>query len=211
MECKELYDKYAQESYQNSFDHGFWEEGENKSKGEMVMLMISELSECQEANRKDHKFVPDENNTDYTEWCFEVYRKHMDNPTHEFRFVIRDPALMSDDDLFDWWFEAVVKNTEQDEISDVAIRIMDFVYGWRCLYVPRDYRKSDTGNFSHDLLNITKYILQAFEGDVPGRDWGYALAAVCEFCTVWGIDLDGHISLKQRYNRGRPFKHSKKY
>lgn len=48
---KQLYDKYAQESYSNSYDHGFWENKADRNKPEMVMLMINELSECQEAHR----------------------------------------------------------------------------------------------------------------------------------------------------------------
>lgn len=215
MDYKELYNKYAPESYQNSFDHGFWEGGETRSKGEMVMLIISELGECQEANRKDHKFVPDKYNSDYTEWCFENYRSHHDNPNYEFRFAIPNPAAMSDDQLFSLWFENNVKNTEQDEMADVAIRIMDFIYGWRCQFKEGHVFNLAYGfdeNFSAGLLGLASVIITAYDScNVQDFGWGYTLCALCRFCEKWDIDLEAHIALKQRYNRSRPFKHSKKY
>lgn len=214
MTAREIYDKYAQESYQNSFDHGFWEDPEHISKGEMVKLMIGETSECQEANRINRRFSPKNAVIDYTKWCFETYRDHIYNPDFEFRFAIRDPAMMSDKDLFSWWFEANVKNCEGDELADTAIRIMGYVHGWRCHFIDREYRKVSTGNFSHDLLRIDWYILLAFEekGELhPGKDWGYVMAAICKFAEDWNIDLDWHIAQKQRYNRTRPYKHSKAY
>lgn len=195
MNAHELYDSYAHESYQNSFDHGFWEAGETRSKGEMVMLMVSKLGECQEAHRKDY-------------WAILSFNEWKTILPQESR------VIASDDELWNLWFEEQIKNTVQDEMADVAIRIMDFVYGWRCLFVPQDYRKDPTGNFSHDLLRLNWYIMLAFEdhGNLhPGKDWGYALSALTTFCGWWEIDLARHIEMKQRYNRTRPYKHSKKY
>lgn len=203
MTAKECYDKYAHESYQNSFDHGFWEGGETRSKGEMVKLMISETSECQEADRKGDVYNPTTHmkvsrerdiHGYFAQWAWEVVEA---NP-----------------EAWENWFRSEVKDTTGDKLADVAIRIMDYVEGWRCHFFEREYRKPSMGNFSHDLLRIDWYILLAFEQKEdlhPGKDWGYALAAVCKFAEVWNIDLDWHIEQKQRYNRSRPYRHSKKY
>lgn len=37
--------------HSNAIEKGFGENGQNRSKGEMVMLIVSELSECLEAHR----------------------------------------------------------------------------------------------------------------------------------------------------------------
>lgn len=39
----------------NSAAHGFWADGLNRNKGEMLALIHSEVSECLEAVRKPHK------------------------------------------------------------------------------------------------------------------------------------------------------------
>lgn len=193
-----LFDKYAQESYRNSFDHGFWEEKETLNKGEMVMLIVSELGECQEANRKNKR-------ADY------LYKEPDRWMISQNRPISVDPLDLV---VFKEWFLACVKDTEGDELADVAIRIMNYLIGWNIPYNPREYRKVSLGNFSHDLLRLNWYIMLAFEEKTelhPGKDWGYALAAVEQFAKDWNIDLDWHIEQKQRFNRTRPYKHLKAY
>lgn len=100
---------------------------EPKNIGEMLCLIHSEVSEALEADRKDH-------------YCgFEVH-------TIE--------ALNNEN--FNTEFVSGVKNTFEDELADVMIRVMD---------------------------------LAAFKG----------------------IDLEGHIKAKMRYNSTREHKHGKKY
>jgi hypothetical protein len=99
-------------------------------------------------------------------------------------------------------------------MADVAIRIMDYVFGWRCMFYPRDYRKESTGDLAEDLLRLVWYILLAHEQKEelhPGKDWGYAWAALIAFCGWWNIDLEWHIQQKHRYNVSRPHKHGKNY
>lgn len=219
MNAEAVYAMYAQESFQNSFDHGFWEGGATRSKGEMVMLIVSELGECQEADRKSRHYNGPKTSdfdsllADYKRE-YDVEEEHWrmlhDDPFHN----MTNPLFITEDELFSRWFDLEVKDTAGDELADVAIGIMDYVYGWRCHFSPRDYRKVSTGNFSHDLLRITWYVLLAFEEKAemyPGKDWAYALEAVCRFADWWSIDLEFHIENKQRYNRSRPAKHGKLY
>lgn len=202
MNAAALYEKYAQESFQNSYDHGFWEGGADRSKGEMVMLMLSELGECQEAHRKSRIYAGPKQ-VDYRKWCIDHQDKYTDNPD--------DWKETDDIECFKHWFVLEVKDSCGDELADVCIRVMDFVHGWRCHFLSREVRKESTGNFSHDLLRLSWYVMQAFHDDIPGRDWGYALEAVCKFADWWSIDLDFHIQNKQAYNRTRPVKHGKLY
>lgn len=186
-----LYEKYAEESYNNSKDHGFHDEGDAQSKGEMVMLIISELGECQEADRRDFRSISKEGWNDQMGMLV--------NPRPNSWKVA---------------FEKQVKNTVEDELADVAIRIMDYTMTWKIPITCTEFVKPSTDNFSHDLLRLAWYIQLAFEEKTelhPGKDWSYAFAAVEAFARDWGIDLDWHIKMKQVYNRTRPAKHGKAY
>lgn len=185
MDYKELYDKFAKESYQNSFDHGFWGEGETRSKGKMVILMISEVSECLEADRENHRSISRE------DWNDQMG-------------MLVNPRPNS-------WkvaFEKGIKNSIEDELADVAIRIMDFNYGFGL-----DFNKAVpvpllvTDDFAEGLLEIDRMIHNSFDRDA----WGFALSAVCDFATKWNIDLAWHIKMKQTYNKTREKLHGKKY
>lgn len=77
---------------------GFWEQ--ERSFGELLMLVTSELSEALEANRKANKFT-------------------------EFRKKMFAETDISGDQDFKSAFELLIKDTEEDEIADAIIRLMD--------------------------------------------------------------------------------------
>lgn len=107
MEIKKLIKK----SHEVAKEKGFWESERNVS--EMLMLIVSELAEAQEALRKNHysdKAMADE--------------------------LLGDIELHKTDDEFNimngpWkaGFEKNVKSTFEDEIADVAIRLFDLCGG----------------------------------------------------------------------------------
>jgi hypothetical protein len=51
-DLQRVIDRLARACYANSFLHGFWPEGQERNKGEMIALMHSELSEMLEGVRK---------------------------------------------------------------------------------------------------------------------------------------------------------------
>jgi len=87
-------------------EKGFWDEERNVP--EMLMLVVSELSEALEALRKNHYCDP---------FATAVLAEDLNN---------------WDDSLKDAWkngFEKAVKSSFEDEIADVAIRLFDMCGG----------------------------------------------------------------------------------
>jgi NTP pyrophosphatase (non-canonical NTP hydrolase) len=84
----------SQEIHENNKIKGFYDEPKNI--GEMLMLIVTEVSEAMEADRKS-KF----------------YNKSLDYVSH------------NQGDFFESIFEQHCKNTFEDELADIVIRVMD--------------------------------------------------------------------------------------
>lgn len=99
---KTNFNELAKEVYTRNCEKGFWDEGvENKNIGEVLMLITSELSEALEADRKNHHVVG--------------------NMLKSVRTL--DSEI--DREYFKKEFERTVKNSFEDELADVIIRVMD--------------------------------------------------------------------------------------
>lgn len=93
----------AEEANENARKKGFWKPNYNLS--EKLMLIVSELSEAQEADRKN-RFA--ENITD---------DEYVDKMLYE----------MNDEDFKDI-FQEKIKDTFEDELADATIRIFDLCH-----------------------------------------------------------------------------------
>ncbi len=80
-------------------EKGFWESPRNK--GELLMLVVSELAEALEADRKN--------------------RYSLNNP--------KDIEALANDEDFNDAFSKHVKDTFEDEIADAVIRLFDMAAG----------------------------------------------------------------------------------
>lgn len=94
-----MINELARQIHENAKSKGFYE-GE-KNTGEMLCLIHSEVSEALEADRKDK----------YT-------NLHKDWSIGRF-------SEMDDDVCFKNEFELYIKNTFEDELADIMIRVMD--------------------------------------------------------------------------------------
>jgi len=94
--------------HQNAKAKGFFEEGENKNIGEMLMLIVTEVSEAMEADRINRFY---DANT----------RRLKESTGSRWAFDIID----SNPDAWNNWFTVEVKNSFGDELADVVIRVMD--------------------------------------------------------------------------------------
>ena len=100
-----MLNELSQQIHENAKSKGFYE-GE-KNTGEMLCLIHSEVSEALEADRKGKFTVLAE------DWHLEGMANKNFGKT------------FSDDDVFKMRFEDSVKDTFEDELADIMIRVMD--------------------------------------------------------------------------------------
>jgi NTP pyrophosphatase (non-canonical NTP hydrolase) len=104
--------KLLRTAHQNAIDKGFWED-ENFNVSEKLMLIVSELGEAQEADRKD-RYADLEK--------FKLEKKALiEKSKHS---EVENPEL-SEAVIFQIVFQSLIKDTFEDELADVAIRIFD--------------------------------------------------------------------------------------
>ena len=100
-----MINKLAEEIHTNAMNKGFFDA--EKNIGEMLCLIHSEVSEALEADRKNH----------YTNLKEDWYIKRLADPNYG--------ASFNGNESFKNEFEKSVKNTFEDELADVMIRVMD--------------------------------------------------------------------------------------
>lgn len=117
---------------------------------------------------------------------------------------------------YDDRFKDYVKDTLEDELADVCIRLFDFC-GLRRL-VPAVVDMHDDfdrlfGGFSvtEQCFALSSFVTNAVREPVLANRIGMSLAFCVEFARHHGIDLVWHIEHKMEYNETRPMKHGKKY
>ena len=156
--------------------------------GEKLMLIISELSEALEAHRSG-KFA---------------------QMIHFEESVYLDPERESE------YFRLHIKDTFEDELADVVIRILDFS-GAKEYSLPKlkdfdvsnDKVKAENVNVGALFFGATGCIVDQ-EGDSGW--WAYEVIQVLSvYASAMNIDLWKHIELKLKYNASRPHKHGKAY
>jgi NTP pyrophosphatase (non-canonical NTP hydrolase) len=203
--------KLIKEAHENSIRHGFYDcpdcKGSKKEGGlngnaecvwcdgtgiiknanipEKLMLIVSELGEAQEALRKN-RLCPYKFPDHFDERCFNKYH-----------------------------FEVVIKDTFEDEIADVYIRLADL-----CGYLkiePLIEEKEDFSkieNISEILFKINTAITTY--NTAKNMHELHIWSAICfifldALCEKTKIDIEKHITAKMAYNATRPYKHGKEF
>lgn len=98
-----MINELAKQVHQNAKDHGFFDK--EKNIGEMLCLIHSEVSEALEADRKNHYTVKS--------WNMEhnIRDLDLDSPGGKLYFIQE--------------FESAIKNSFEDELADIIIRVLD--------------------------------------------------------------------------------------
>lgn len=189
LPTKEELNALRDECYKIACEHGFHDE--QLSERHFLCLVISELMEAVEADRRDKPRAK----VDYLEL-------QMENAI--------------DDDDFTHNFECFIKDTVEDELADAAIRILDLAGLQDCdigeavtvrlksaddYILLRAYFKAST--FTEAVYTIVENLF--FDG------YELALLNVFNLAYVMDFDLMEHIRLKMQYNRTRERLHGKKY
>ena len=186
--------EWVNESYRTACEKGFHEE--ELSVAHMLMLVLTEVSEVVDADRKGRR--------------------------------IRDLGMFEDSMRtkdFKYSFTTYVKDSVEDELSDVVIRICDTCGALGIEpYLVDSMQKEFNEIFGAFPLCERCFVLSRILCDVDDdvivdeanpKCVQSVLSSALEFvlcmCEDTGIDIERHVELKMRYNDMRPYKNGKSY
>ncbi|HJH64733.1 MAG TPA: hypothetical protein OIM59_08920 [Bacteroides mediterraneensis] len=190
--------KLRDKAYQCAVAHGWHEE--NLSDEHFLCLVISELMEAVEADRKGkHAKV-----AMFKEW--QGNSIPLTEETRISRFVEE--------------FEAFIKGTVEEELSDACIRLLDLagLRGISLASVPFPFHHRKEYKEERSKLTFTEWVYDVIRPIVrynkDNYPIGYLFIGVLQelFCKaeIMGFDLLWHIEQKMKYNELRPYKHGDK-
>lgn len=171
------------ECYKIACEHGFHDE--QHSERHYLCLVITELSEAVEADRKNlHANLEALNSANATKYI-----------------------------TWDRSFEGWIKDTVEDELADAAIRILDLAgaNGDTFPSFSSEPYKRDEGMCDYfKSKSFTESIYEICD-DIFTTGYDVALYDLFTLAEVMGFDLMEHIRLKMEYNKTRERLHGKKY
>lgn len=190
------FDELAEEAFATAKAHG-WHDTEQPDE-HWLMLIITEIAEAVQADRKDkHADVAK----------FKEYQTYYGTflPSEEIRTI-----------RFREDFEAYIKNSVEDELSDVVIRCLDLA-GLRNIEFDYALKLMESG-----MKKVNKaFPVFMYEccADISNgslatlaRRLNVIVAAIICYCKQQDIDIDFFVEQKMRYNQLREFRHgNKKY
>lgn len=168
-------------AYKTACDHGFHDA--ELSDAHCLMLVITEIAEAVQADRKG---------------------RHANAETFK---RVNNAAL----DCFEPFFVSYIKDTFEDELADICIRLLDFAGLFKLdikeIKPETRYTKSTAfTRFSFELCTIMTNPTYTAEHIV-----NLCIANISYYCELNGIDLSWHIGQKMKYNELRPYRHDRKY
>ena len=190
MFTKEQINNYVAASYKIACKHGFHDE--EKSNAHWMMLVVSEIGEMVEADRKNRRV--------------KLKKDDLDNTL---RFNDFAPT-----------YELWVKGTLEEETADVCIRLFDFL-GMKGIEPDVFDEKKDDWRIMFSKLSICEQCYElvqcitAIYNDTDVNEIamyaGAALLFCFDFAEKHGFDLEYHIEQKMKYNESREKLHGKNY
>lgn len=190
--------KLCESVHANAVAKGFWEN--NPSDQHFLMLVITELSEAVEADRKGQRFEKEK---------------------YEYNEITECQGWLTSEEKFNNVFNRCIKDTVEDELADAFIRLLD-LFGAREVYLNEDAFDLETieeyavtyqgKSFTESVYHIIKFICSCI---APiGRSAiapEMTLLDILGFAKHLNIDLMWHVEQKIKYNQSRERMHGKKY
>lgn len=180
----------AKECHEIAKSKGWWDKP--KTRSSCLMLVISELSEAVEADRKNKRA-----NKEFYESLTSGY----DNWNGNNSIV----TCMSN------IFQIEIKDTVEDELADACIRIFDLAkYNKIELdeHAINDTFHIEGVEFSSWCFSITAELHGSYNLKEISES---ALNLIVTWCSNHEIDIAWHIMEKMKYNKTRQYKHGKAY
>lgn len=194
MDLNELRDK----AYKTACEHGFHDE--ELSNEHCLCLVISELMEAVEADRKEKRAN------------VELFKLWQNNP-----LSISEETRIK---MFKQDLEEFIKDSVEDELADAAIRLLDLA-GYRGIAIDKFteemiYESTESCNnesFTESIYAIATIPVRfKYEYDYSfDKQLNSMLLGIIGLSNYMGIDLLWHVEQKMRYNELRENKHGKKY
>lgn len=183
--------KYCDEIHSLNKEKGFWDN--ERSDEELISLIVGEVSEALEALRENK-------------------RAKMTNFIDE-----SQNSLVS----FLTAFKREIKDSFEDELADICIRICDYIGFLHSVYLTEERHNqflkeaikkkyevdkivNENFKFIHSLIKI---IISSTRYNYAGLY--IALRFIHEYCELNNIDYQWHIKNKLKFNQNRPKKHGK--
>lgn len=187
------------QAHSTAKEKGFWNDVTIQFQDQCIILIISEVTEALEALRKSNFGQIDKFNN-----CVS-------------------------DETFQSCFVDYIKDSFQDEMADVCIRIFDYAGGFKMDKEKRNKGIQHSSLIKHyaaerEILagekveHIPSYLLGIIRTltDLKYGVWhtqylGEVLGKIHHLMDFLGHDLEAHIELKMKYNATRGFKHGKSF
>jgi len=126
-------------------------------------------------------------------------------------------SLKEDD--FNRWFESIIKDTFEDELADVIIRLCDMIGYLEIDIDDSEYSGSlmcaeNIGECLFDFVKMISgldHVIRYELKEIQSIAFLDLIRQIEFFCEMNNIDLEKHIELKMIYNATREYKHGKKY
>ena len=173
--------KLSREIYENNKAKGFHEE--KHSLEHMMCLVISELMEAVEADRRNSRvdYSYEEDGLAYT---------------------------IMEDNEFKEWYECTTKGCVEEELADAVIRLLDTA---GALGVDANLFNTNLSVFGNSFTEKIYDIVSGVVMNKATISIPYGIGRIEKLCSSLNIDLWQHVELKLKYNSLRPYKHGKQY
>lgn len=185
--------EWARRVHKNACAHGFHDE--KKSDAHWLCMVMTEIAEAVEADRKHRRA-----NSDEMKELFRIADKGKLQVTERWYR-----------DFFPIHFDEYVKGSIEEEFADICIRIMDFAYE-KYGEDMKWWKWEKNGELHESTFTEKAYTLLVWMTDATDTD---TLSLLISFVYDWAeslsIDLGWFIEMKMRYNESRPAKHGKAY
>ena len=180
----------AKKAYENAKAKGFHDE--KHTDGHCLMLVMCELAEAVEADRKGRR-----------------------SDRRTYNFLLQEYGEPLEKHLF----ETHIKDTVEDELADAVMRLLDFV-GMKGFDIPEKYITEE--QIKNEAAEVKEWMMNKTFADVVFTSCLVNIesameipeAMICSIFVVaelYNIDLLWHIEEKMRYNQLREYKHGKSY